>query len=74
MLAGIELPGGEAGGLRLEAEANQSLAGMEDRYATVRVVQQWHLGRNLGLRLSAQRLWTDDGPRNRLGLVLMRYL
>lgn len=73
LLAGFEISAGRLGGSRLEVEANQPLAGADDRYTTARLVHQWHLSRNLGLRLSAQRLWTDDGPRSRLGLVLMSY-
>jgi len=60
------------GNLRLEAQGDYFLNGEVRR--TLSLNQQWELSRNLGLRLSAQRDFSElTGPRNEVMLSLKWY-
>ena len=60
------------GNLRLEAQGDYFLNGEVRR--TLSLNQQWELSRNLGLRLSAQRDFSElAGPRNEVMLELKWY-
>lgn len=56
-----------------ELSANQPLLGQRDRYRKAALAQQWHIQRDLGLRLELSRAWTDDGIHNSVGLSIMKY-
>jgi len=60
------------GNLRLEAQGDYFLNGEVRR--TLSLNQQWELSRNLGLRLSAQRDFSElAGPRNEVMLEVKWY-
>jgi hypothetical protein len=56
-----------------ELSANQPLLGQRDRYRKATLGQQWHIQRDLGLRLELSRIWTDVGIDNQIGLSILKY-